>query len=443
MKLHETRSFTGKSGKIVVKLFGGLAMKWIPTNHPGLRYYEHESRRHGKKRDRYYNVRFKVDKKLYSYGIGWLSDGIPEAIRKEESHLGFEDYCLKLLRQYKTNIKIGAGPQSPKEKRKLEDDKRKAEQARDEQERRESVSLTEFFETQYLPIAEADKKPRTVEREAGLFRMYIKPILGSMAMKDVSSFHMERLKKDMAAKGQSPRSIEYCLSVIRQIFNTAKRLKVFTGDNPTTDVKFPKPDNGRMRYLTNEEANLLLATLKERSQDVHDITLLSLHCGLRMGEIFNLAWADIDLTNGRLTIRDAKAGSRYAFLTGQAADMLKGRDKGKPSDYVFRSTTGGKITKISHTFFRTVEELELNKGITDPRQKVCFHTCRHSYASWLVEQGQDLYTVQRLLGHKTSVMTQRYSHIAENKFKEAARALSAAINAGQKENAGQLLAFPG
>ena len=239
-------------------------------------------------------------------------------------------------------------------------------------------------------------------------------------MKDIAPFHLEKLKKVMAEGEQSPRSIEYALAVIRQIFNTAKRLGVYGGESPTSRVKAPKVDNGRLRFLTHEEATAILNALKAKSSDVHDITLLSLFAGLRFGEIASLTWQDVNLKKGVLTIRDAKAGSRYAFLTEQAAIMLKGRSEDqdraakkngterKPSDYVFQGRKG-LMDRISATFARTIEELKLNDGIDDPRLKVYFHSCRHSFGSWLVEEGVDLYTVQKLLGHKTNVMTQRYA----------------------------------
>jgi len=71
-----------------------------------------------------------------------------------------------------------------------------------------------------------------------------------LPLKDIAPFHLEKLKKNMVEGGQSPRSIKYALSVVRQIFNTAKRLGSYAGENPTAKVKFPKPDNGRMRFLT-------------------------------------------------------------------------------------------------------------------------------------------------------------------------------------------------
>ena len=420
-----------------------MTIRWIKTAHKGLRYYEYPERKHGKQRDRYYAIRFKVGGKDYGYGVGWMSDGIPEAIRKEEPEIGFQDYCLKLLRQYKGNVKTGSGPKSPKEKRSIEDARQATEKAEAERQEKEAVTFKTFFEDTYLPQAKADKKERSVTREEGLFKVWISPGLGHLPMKDIAPFHLEKLKKSMADKGQSPRSIEYALSVVRQIFNTAKRLGSFDGENPTAKVKFPKPDNGRMRFLTHKEADKLLEFLKGKSDDVYDMTLLSLNCGLRFGEIASLTWQDVDKDRGTLTIRDAKAGSRYAFLTEQAAAMIKARKEGKPKDFVFQNRKGGKIDILSHTFSRTVDELKLNEGIDDPRLRVFFHTCRHSYAAWMIEEGADLYTVQKLLGHKTNVMTQRYAHMSENRLRDATKALSLALRPQQKaeEDAGQVVNF--
>ena len=76
-------------------------------------------------------------------------------------------------------------------------------------------------------------------------------------------------------------------------------------------------------------------------------------------------------------------------------------------------------------FGRAVNALGLNDGIADRRQKVVFHTLRHTYASWLVAAGTDLYTVQRLLGHQSIALTERYAHLAPDTLKAATRALEA------------------
>jgi len=80
----------------------------------------------------------------------------------------------------------------------------------------------------------------------------------------------------------------------------------------------------------------------------------------------------------------------------------------------------GLLDLISLAFKRAVDELKLNEGIVDSRLKIYFHSCRHSYASWMIEQGADLYTFQKLLGHKTNVMTQGYAHHSGTAKKEKA-----------------------
>lgn len=388
--------------------------KWIKTNFQGVRYRKHPTRKHGVKYDQYFTIRYKLHGKDKEEGLGWASEGWTEK------------KAFVNLSALKENIKVGEGPQTLSEKReikKTQDIAEKEEAARIE---KDSITFEKFFVETYLPISKNNKGSRSVTREEGLFKVWIFPVIGRLSMKGIAPFHLEKLKKVMTDGKQSPRSVEYALAVVRQVFNTAIRLKKYEGENPTTRVKFPKPDNGRMRFLTNEEALRLLEALKAKSHDVHDIALLSLNCGLRFGEISSLTWQDVDIERGVLTIRDAKAGSRYAFLTEQAAEMLKNRPKGKPSDFVFQGRNG-KLDYISGSFSRTVDELKLNEGIDDPRLKICFHTLRHTYASWMIEQGQDLYTVQKLLGHKTNIMTQRYAHISENRLREAAKALGQAF----------------
>ena len=91
---------------------------------------------------------------------------------------------------------------------------------------------------------------------------------------------------------------------------------------------------------------------------------------------------------------------------------------------------GKKIKDISRTFERIIAESGLNAGITDRRQKFTFHNLRHSAASWLVQAGTTLYTVQRLLGHKTAALTERYSHLAPANLKAVTAVFDKAGNKG-------------
>ena len=102
--------------------------------------------------------------------------------------------------------------------------------------------------------------------------------------------------------------------------------------------------------------------------------------------------------------------------------MLKGLYQGQPNtELVFKDHNGKQIEKISKTFTRAVNALGLNDNVTDQRDKLIFHTCRHTFASWHVQNGTDLYTVKELLGHSTIQLTERYSHLRPDGLKKAAR----------------------
>ena len=75
-----------------------------------------------------------------------------------------------------------------------------------------------------------------------------------------------------------------------------------------------------------------------------------------------------------------------------------------------------------------VTKLKFNDGITDTRSKVVFHTLRHTYASWLVQSGEDLYVVKELMGHSTIAMTERYAHLAPKNKKGSVTKIEAIWN---------------
>ena len=108
-------------------------------------------------------------------------------------------------------------------------------------------------------------------------------------------------------------------------------------------------------------------------------------------------------------------------------------DTVNPDDYIFKSTENKKIQEISKTFPRVVSFLGFNKNITDDRQKVVFHTLRHTYASRLVMSRTDLYSVQKLMGHSTMAMTERYSHLSPNHLQKAVANFEEYVNKS-KEN---------
>ncbi|RLB83565.1 MAG: site-specific integrase [Deltaproteobacteria bacterium] len=369
-------------------------MKWHKTTFPGVRYRKHRTRKHGVAFDRYFTIRYFHEGKLREEGLGWASDG-----------WSAQKAALELA-GLKRAQKRGEGAVTLAEKR---------EAAKNEREIRATEGLTfaEIFNERYFPQTKADKDPQTYNRERSLFKKWLSPTLGKLTLIEIAPIHLEKIKSRMKRADLSPRSVQYALAVTRQVFNFAYRNNLFTGDNPVKKVKMPKVDNKRLRFLTREEADSLLKKLQQESPETWEMALLSLHSGLRASEIFRLTWIDIDTSRGQMIVKDSKnTKTRIAYMTTEVKKMFLGKIPGKANDLIYPGPGGNQRREVSRAFERIVKELGLNDGITDRRDKVVFHTLRHTYASWLVQQGEDLYVVKERLGHSTLQMTERYAHLA-------------------------------
>ena len=253
--------------------------------------------------------------------------------------------------------RTGDGERTLAAKRKSLIEKENQRKLDEEKKAKDNITFGDVFE-RYIEQAFQDKAHKTCTDEQSKYTHWIKPLFENKPMKDISPFLLEKLKKEMADKEKTPRTISYVLAVVRQVFNYAKNHGLFNGDNPVSKVKKPSEDNRRVRFLSYEEADLLLNELAKISPMLHNVALLSPHCGLRAGEIFNLEWTDVDLKDGTLLIKDTKSGrNRHAIMTQDVRKMLENIVQDKNSEIVFPSRKGGKITEVSRTFDRVVERL--------------------------------------------------------------------------------------
>lgn len=142
--------------------------------------------------------------------------------------------------------------------------------------------------------------------------------------------------------------------------------------------------------------------------------------GVRVGELVNIKVSDIDL--GRRNIIILGKGNKERFVTyGEyCEDILKtylnnGRAllNIKDSDYLFLNNNGGRLTDRGVRFIldKLIQKTSLNKNISP-------HMIRHSFATHLLNEGCDLLTVQKLLGHESIKATQIYTHVTTDRLKE-------------------------
>ncbi len=107
----------------------------------------------------------------------------------------------------------------------------------------------------------------------------------------------------------------------------------------------------------------MLANLMTRSQQLHDMALLSLHCGLRAGEIFDLTWGCVNFSNGSIILMNTKSGkNRTAYMTHEVRDMVSAKSPGSLLTSFFLTEAGIK-SKKSPTHSTGLIELGLNVGL--------------------------------------------------------------------------------
>lgn len=386
----------------------GQKIKWYKggSKESGFVYYKkHQTRKHGVKYDRYYRTEYQHKGKRVAINFGWVSDGWTEL------------KCLERLNFYKNNAKKGLKPTSLKEEREIEKKKREQEERQKAILDQENMTFTSFWNKHYKPYSESKAN---WPAEKSFWKNWIKSSIGKKRMKDITIFDLEKLKNKMNKADKKPKTIQHVLATIRQVFNRAVLTDMFTGINPVSKIKFQKLNNQRVRFLTRKESDALLDGLKPKSKQVHDIALLSFHTGMRSIEIFQLKWDQVDFLNDMIHVVDTKnTESRYAYMSDAVKEMLKDNYQKRKSYLVFPDTNGNQIKYLSKTFPRVIDDLGFNNRVTDDREKVVFHTLRHTFASWQVQAGMDLYTLQKLMGHKSFQMVQRYAHLAPDNLKKA------------------------
>jgi integrase len=408
----------------------------------GVFYLEHETRRYRMAKDKQLVLRYTIAGKTCTEVLGWLSEGYTA-----------QD-AQNMIKVFRANHKVGERPTSLSEERSLAADKRKAKDGQKQLEIRRNTTISEYFYGDYLDAAKENKKAATVVSEESLFKKWIKPTMGDIRIKDVVPLDFQRLKNKVLKgdrcvddKGKvyyvpkSARTVHYCVSIVIQVWNMAFDNKVVDIQPPRRKtLNLPMIDNERSRAFTPEQAKAYFEHMDVRSKQWADITRVSLFAGLRASEVFKLKVKDFDEERGRLFLQSPKKQkSQTLVLNDTAFELFKVLKKAHPTKngFFFLTAKDEQITSVSNTVQAAIDKLGFNDGITDQRDRLTFHSWRHTNATWLLDNGTDIYTVSALLRHSTLAMTRRYIHPQEEKLRDAAKGIDDVFNSQKIEKGRQ------
>lgn len=178
-------------------------------------------------------------------------------------------------------------------------------------------------------------------------------------------------------------------------------------------IKLPSADEALKEPYTEEELEIILAAPKSYDlTEWRDWAALNviIRTGIRLSSAVNLKWQDIDYENSRLRMRHSKnRKEQFVPLPRAAVEVLRQWEyysQEELSDYVFFSTRkgGGKISP--NGLYQAIRKHNLSRGV----DKTSVHLLRHTYATTYLQKGGRAEKLQKILGHQTSEMTQRYVH---------------------------------
>lgn len=279
-----------------------------------------------------------------------------------------------------------------------------------------SVSLQKFI-TDFLLFANGNFSKGTIY----IYKTSLNKLLSivgdipitSLTPQHFDSYKIERLKSNPIfdiKRTISPITVNIELRTLRASFNTALRWGLIQ-NNPFSKQKLVSVPDASPIFFSKDDFQKLLNVIKENW--LKEIIIFAALTGLRRGEIVNLHWSDIDLHRKTIIIQSTptfktKSGKkRIVPINETAVYILKTKANMNISELVF-TLNGRKVYPnwISAKMKKYVVDVSL--GLP---KKLHFHSLRHTFASWLVQDGVSIYAVKELLGHSDVKTTQVYSHL--------------------------------
>jgi len=240
---------------------------------------------------------------------------------------------------------------------------------------------------------------KSIRTERNRVKRWVKDLgmrpIGQITRAEIESWRREKMSRC------KPATINRDLSRLRHMLNIAVEWELLE-KSPMQGIKFLRENNARTRYLSVDECHRLIDSCM--APHIRAIVTVALHTGMRLGEILNLRWQDLDFSSGFILVQDSKNGqARQVPMDSMISTLL--RSWPRLSDLVFTSVlTGGRIVDVRTGFLNACKRA----GLTD----LHLHDLRHTFASQFVMAGGDLYILKEILGHKSLAMTTRYSHLS-------------------------------
>jgi len=175
----------------------------------------------------------------------------------------------------------------------------------------DSLKLGDCLDRWLVDSVKGTVRQTTWERYEQMARVHIKPALGRLQLKSLTSAHVRSLYRHKLNAGLTPRTVQYVHTTLH------KALKDAVSDglvprNVTEGIKAPRPKKKEVNALSPDQAHAFLSAA--RGDRFEALYVVAVHCGLRKGELLGLRWDDVDLEAGTLAVRRTLSETKIGHL---------------------------------------------------------------------------------------------------------------------------------
>lgn len=253
------------------------------------------------------------------------------------------------------------------------------------------------------------------------WNLYLQSKFGAKEPRELNQLEVDRLRINLLKK-LSPQTVKHALTLLKRIINFGINRGLC--EPLRFKITMPKVDNIKTEDLTPEQIRQLFKVLETTPyQTAANMMKLALFTGMRRGEMFKLKWDDIDFHRGFIHIREPKGGKSQKIPLNSNTRSLFEVIPEYDSEYIFPARGGGPRKSIT----RDVRAIKEEAGL--PKDFRPLHGLRHLYATMLASSGKvDMFTLQKLMTHKSPQMTQRYAHYRDEAMQRAAEEVNTILD---------------
>ena len=279
----------------------------------------------------------------------------------------------------------------------------------DPQAEKQAMAATPTFQdyalNTYLPHAKERK--RSWKEDEQKIRKVLLPAFGRKLISDVTTRDVLAVQTSVRRAG-APATANRYLTLMSRLFNVAVQLGLLE-KNPASRIKKLPENNARTRFLSPSDISRMLEALASwPNRSFAGLIRFLLCSGVRLGEAMNLTWDRVNIEEATVFLDKTKSGkSRTVLLNSLAVEVLGEMEALRKGAHRFVFPGHCKNAPFVNPR-RAFNELCAKLKIEDFH----IHDLRHSYCSLAANADVDLYGIQRLVGHSSSQMTQRYAHLA-------------------------------